>query len=101
MEPLPPFDELKWLAKHDPDALNALQYQYTQDVINKTNQQHQHQLSCIQHNLMLRLNRCDTAYERCNLAMTILTDKLNHLSSVIDQAGIEITPAKILTLKSQ
>ncbi|MCL1123614.1 DUF3135 domain-containing protein [Shewanella surugensis] len=96
MKPLPPFDELKWLAKHDPKALDKLQYRYTHDAIQNTDKQNQQQLICIQHNLMMRLNRCHSAYERCDLAMTVLTDKLNHLSSVINQAGGHLAPATII-----
>lgn len=100
MEPLPPFDELKWLAKHDPQALNKLQEQLTQEAIATTPQCHQHQLMCIQHNLMLRLNRCHNSHERSYLAMTILTEKLNHLSAVIEQAGTNSMPACVMKWKS-
>ncbi|WP_299494280.1 DUF3135 domain-containing protein [uncultured Shewanella sp.] len=99
MEPLPPFDELKWLAKHDPEALDKLQEQYTQAIITATHECHRHQLTCIQHNLMLRLSRCHSANERSYVAMTILTEKLNHLSSVIEQADTGNIPACILTFE--
>ncbi|WP_299004549.1 DUF3135 domain-containing protein [uncultured Shewanella sp.] len=100
MEPLPPFDELKWLAKHDPEALNQLQEQVTQKTIATAPQYHQHRLMCIQHNLMLRLNRCHNSRDRSYLAMTILTEKLNYLSAVIEQAGTNNLPACVMKLKS-
>ncbi|WP_298769513.1 DUF3135 domain-containing protein [uncultured Shewanella sp.] len=100
MEPLPPFDELKWLAKHDPQALNKLQERLTNETITTTHPNHQHQLMCIQHNLMLRLNRCHNGGERSHLAMTVLTEKLNHLSSVLEQTGTNHMPTCVMKLKS-
>ncbi|MCG9696354.1 DUF3135 domain-containing protein [Shewanella sp. Isolate11] len=83
MVELPNFDTLKWLAKHDPDKLAALQDELSQATIEQASEHHRPQLRARLYNFNLKMSRCNNPLERCILAAKMVNDKVVFLNQVV------------------
>ncbi len=84
MTKLPDFDTLKWLAEHKPDQLALLQTQLSDEAI-ASSRRNQAQLRSLVHNYHQQLDRCNSPYNRCQMAMYLMSEKLTTLSNVINE----------------
>ncbi|GGI85994.1 DUF3135 domain-containing protein [Shewanella gelidii] len=92
MTQLPDFDTLKWLAEHKPEQLQKLQTTLSDEAISSS-VRNQAQLRCLIFHLHQKLNRCQNAYQRCQLTMDLMGDKLSTLSMVINEPSFVKQPA--------
>lgn len=102
MTSMPSFDRLKWLAEHQPEALDKLQKKLCSEAIAASSEANRQQLRSLQHNLEQRLSLCSNPYHRCHLAMTIMLQKFAVLSTVLnDTQAYQKKNAKVLAFPAK
>ncbi|MCE9678723.1 DUF3135 domain-containing protein [Shewanella sp. AS1] len=85
MKELPDFDTLRWLAEHDPEQLERLQQEVSQDAIEQASEANRPQLTAMLHNFNLQMSRCTNPYARCILAIKLMNNKLLLLNQVVTE----------------
>lgn len=83
MQDLPDFNMLLELAEKSPEALDELQKELSEGIIENAPLEVRERLRSVAYNLQLRIGRTNTQMEALNVACEVLRYKLLHLKCMV------------------
>jgi hypothetical protein len=83
---LPPFDELKNLADHDPDALEALRQRLIEKTINNANEDFRRRLRGLQFQIDMERQRASNPLSACLRMSRMMHERLHSMVESLNLA---------------